>query len=213
MITAINADAMIGEIQFDFVRAAFYIRKLIQVLSQDEISRGSFFVLSTMLSCGIFVAWIVSMALIVATVFLNTYVIDILDPAPELCFIARLLRQDMTYEFWTQINSFTPRNFATPSCSRTLRETIFDLTVLHLICCQRPKLHLLLVSLSLLNCQCTPYMIIINRILQYLILKDQLVYISTTISSSTHNHGGRRYFKNVEILSFRSYVLLYFQLR
>ena len=30
MITAINADAMIGEIQFDFaVGAAFYIRKLI----------------------------------------------------------------------------------------------------------------------------------------------------------------------------------------
>ena len=29
MITAINADVMIGEIQFDFVGAAFYIRKLI----------------------------------------------------------------------------------------------------------------------------------------------------------------------------------------
>ena len=29
MITAISADAMIGEIQFDFVGAAFYIRKLI----------------------------------------------------------------------------------------------------------------------------------------------------------------------------------------
>lgn len=29
MITAINADAMIGEIQFDFVGASFYIRKLI----------------------------------------------------------------------------------------------------------------------------------------------------------------------------------------
>lgn len=29
MITAINADAMIGKIQFDFVGAAFYIRKLI----------------------------------------------------------------------------------------------------------------------------------------------------------------------------------------
>ena len=56
------------------------------------------------------------MALIGATVFLNTYVIDILDPAPELSFIARLLRQDMTYKFWTQINSDTPRNFATPSC-------------------------------------------------------------------------------------------------
>ena len=27
MITAVNADAMIGEIQFDFVGAAFYIRK------------------------------------------------------------------------------------------------------------------------------------------------------------------------------------------
>ena len=29
MITAINADAMIGEIPFDFVGAPFYIRKLI----------------------------------------------------------------------------------------------------------------------------------------------------------------------------------------
>lgn len=155
MITAINADAMIGEIQFDFLGAAFYIRKLNLGLEPRWISRGSFFVWSTMLSCGIFVAWIVSMALIVATVFLNTYVIDILDPAPELSFIAWLLRQDMTYKFWTQINSDTPRNFATPSCSRTLRETIFGLTVLHLICFQRLKLHLLLVSLSLLNCQCT----------------------------------------------------------
>lgn len=36
------------------------------------------------------------MALIVATVFLNTYVLDILDPAPELSFIAGLLRKDMT---------------------------------------------------------------------------------------------------------------------
>lgn len=96
------------------------------------------------------------MALIVATVFLNTYVLDILDPAPELSFIAGLLRKDMTHKFWTQINSDTPRNFATPSCSRTLRKTIFHLTVLHLICFQRLKLHLLLVSLSLLNCQCTP---------------------------------------------------------
>lgn len=96
------------------------------------------------------------MALIGATVFLNTYVIDILDPAPELSFIARLLRQDMTYKFWTQINSDTPRNFATPSCSRTLRKTIFHITVLYLICFQRLKLHLLLVLLSLLNCQCTP---------------------------------------------------------
>lgn len=96
------------------------------------------------------------MALIVATVFLNTYVLDILDPAPELSFIAGLLRKDMTYTFWTQINSDTPRNFATPSCSRTLRKTIFHLTVPHLICFQRLKLHLLLVSLSLLNCQCTP---------------------------------------------------------
>lgn len=53
-------------------------------------------------------------------------------------------------------------------------------------------------------------MIIINRTSWYLILKDQLVYMPTTISFSTHDHGGRSYFKNVEILWFRSYVLLCF---